>query len=91
MCMGFKSLGKSSIAGPGTRYLYKKMDKEMEGDRVKPQEVYTPEPLSSSSKLSQKHEQALARGSVGAAWKEVSGKAPKKNKPNTTSSLQINK
>ena len=45
MCMGFKSLGKSSIAGPGTRYLYKKMDKEMEGDRVKPQEVYKPEPL----------------------------------------------
>ena len=33
MCMGVKSLGKSAIAGVGTRYVKKKYDKEMEPDR----------------------------------------------------------
>ena len=33
MCMGAKSLAKSSIAGPGTRYLKKKYDKASEPDR----------------------------------------------------------
>ena len=43
MCMGLKSLGKSSIAGPGTRYLKKKYDKEMEPERVKPQKMDIPD------------------------------------------------
>ena len=33
MCMGVKSFSKSAIAGPGTRYLKKKYDKEMAPDR----------------------------------------------------------
>ncbi len=44
MCMGMKSLAKSSAAGVGTRYLKKKYDKEMEPDIVKQKSRYVPEP-----------------------------------------------